>query len=166
MAKRSIGEPSPQTSALPAAEAIVRRALEWATGQVGSTTYALRCLAFVEDAYEVANDIEIFGGSSARESAEIYGAAPTAGGPEPGAFVFFDTSGMVDGVRRDWGHVGLAIGAGRMVHAWPEIRIDAIAEVPLLPTGGWTPPRLIGWASPRVILRGARRVLRCMPTSA
>lgn len=74
-----------------------------------------------------------------------------------GAFVFFGTSGVVDGVERDWGHVGLATGDGRMVHTWPEVRVDAISDVPSLSSGTWTSPEFIGWAPPKRILTGHRR---------
>jgi cell wall-associated NlpC family hydrolase len=136
---------------------IVDRAVEWSLKQVGSGSYFLRCLAFVEDAYEVPNGIEIFGGSTARESAELYDADTRLDEPPRGAFVFFDTSGPVDGARRDWGHVGLALGDGRIAHAWPEIRLDAITDVPSMPSGGWSPPRYLGWAPAEIILRDARR---------
>jgi hypothetical protein len=135
---------------------IVGRALEWARGELGSAAYELRCLSFVEDAYEIANEIEVFGGSSARESAELYAASAAIGEPPAGAFVFFATEGMVDGVVRDWGHVGLALGDGRMVHAWPEIRIDSIADFPALPSGSWSTPVYVGFAPPSRILEGSR----------
>ncbi len=72
--------------------------------------------------------------------------------------MFFDCSGPVDGVRRDWGHVGLALGDGRIVHAWGDVRIDAIDEMSRLPAaGGWTLPACVGWAPPERILLDARR---------
>jgi cell wall-associated NlpC family hydrolase len=156
------GDPDEQT---PPAAAIVNeptqdvvdRAVGWALQQVGSTAYALRCLSFVEDAYEVPNGIEIFGGSTARESAVIYDAASSEGVAPRGAFVFFDTAGTVDGILRDWGHVGLALGDGRIAHAWPSVRLDAVADVSSLPAGDWSPPRYLGWASAEIILRGSRR---------
>lgn len=135
---------------------IVDLAIAWALGQQGSQAYAMRCLSFVEDAYEVPNRIEVFGGSTARESCELYAAAGRPGPPPRGAFVFFDTAGPVDGVMRDWGHVGLALGDGRIVHAWPEIRVDPLAEIPHLPSGSWSSPVYLGWAPVDVILRGAR----------
>lgn len=138
-------------------EEIVTRAVGWALQQVGSAAYELRCLSFVEDAYEVPNRIEVFGGSTAKESAEQYGAATRDGEPPRGAFVFFETSGIVDGIERDWGHVGIALGDGRMAHPWTEIRVDPIAEVPSLPSGRWAPPRYLGWAPPEVILAGSRQ---------
>jgi cell wall-associated NlpC family hydrolase len=138
---------------------IVERAIAWALEQLGSSDYALRCLSFVEDAYEIANDIEIFGGSTARESAEIYAVSGSVGEPPAGAFVFFETSGLVDGTERDWGHVGLATGDGRMVHAWQEVRLDRIYDMPSLPSGSWSPPAYIGFAPPARVLYGARRVI-------
>ena len=135
---------------------IVGRAVEWALGQLGSVDYGLRCLSFVEDAYEIANKIEVFGGSSARESAELYAASASIGEPPAGAFVFFATEGEVDGELRDWGHVGLALGEGRMIHAWPEVRVDTIAEFPSLPSGSWSTPVYMGFAPPSRILEGSR----------
>jgi cell wall-associated NlpC family hydrolase len=119
----------------------VENAVAWALEHVGSTDYALRCLAFVEDAYERSNAIEVFGGDSASASAEEYGARNSTGEAPAGAFVFFDCAGPVAGDVRKWGHVGLALGDGRMVHAWGAVRVDAIAEILDLPgADGWTVP--------------------------
>jgi len=49
--------------------------------------YQYICLAFVEDAYEFGNKIEMFGGSTATESANEYGVNPV-GQPPRGSFVF------------------------------------------------------------------------------
>jgi cell wall-associated NlpC family hydrolase len=126
---------------------------------VGERTYPLRCLAFVEDAYERANAIEIFGGSSALESADQYGTSPydPAAPPTAGAFVFYRCEGPIDGTHHEWGHVGLSLGDGRVVHAWDEVRVDDAREVEALrPAAGWTAPRLIGWTTPARILEGHR----------
>ena len=134
-------------------------AVAWALGRVGERTYPLRCLAFVEDAYERPNEIEIFGGDSAAESAERYATAPydPLTPPPAGAFVFYACGGPVDGTHREWGHVGLALGDGRVVHAWDEVRVDDARDVQdLRPVDGWTPARLIGWAAPTRILDGHR----------
>jgi hypothetical protein len=56
-------------------ETYIANAIRWAQEHLGATDYAGRCLAFVEDAYEKGNHVEIFGGSSAQESADEYGAA-------------------------------------------------------------------------------------------
>ena len=101
-------------------------AVGWALERVGQPGYALRCLAFVEDALERPNGIEIFGGSSAAESAAQYGLHPFTPGATPpaGSFVFYDAEGPIDGTHRSWGHVGLSLGDGRVVHTWDVIRID------------------------------------------
>jgi hypothetical protein len=131
----------------------------WAIARVGAPDYALRCLAFVEDAFERANGIEVFGGSSAAESAELYGLQAYDGGAPPpeGSYVFYACAGPADGAWRNWGHVGLALGDGRVVHAWDSVRIDpADAVEHLTPPASWSAPRLIGWVAPDRILDGHR----------
>jgi cell wall-associated NlpC family hydrolase len=134
-------------------------ATAWALARVGERTYPLRCLAFVEDAYERPNGIEIFGGDSAAGSANQYGTTPydPMHPPPAGAFVFFACSGPVDGIPRDWGHVGLALGDGRVVHAWDEVRVDDARQVERLhPSAGWTAPQIVGWTAPERILEAHR----------
>jgi cell wall-associated NlpC family hydrolase len=114
----------------------------------------------VEDAYERPNGIEIFGGDSASASAARYGTTPydSENPPPAGAFVFYACGGPVDGIQRDWGHVGLALGDGRLVHAWDEVRVDDAREVERLrPGAGWTVPRIVGWTAPERILEGHLR---------
>jgi cell wall-associated NlpC family hydrolase len=135
---------------------IVDSAVAWALARLGSEDHTLRCLAFVEDAYERPNGIEVFGADSARESATLYRADASRGPSPKGAFVFFDCEGPIRGDVRNWGHVGLALGDGRMVHAWGTVRVDPIAEVLDLPAApGWSMPVYLGWASPDRILEGA-----------
>ncbi|WP_432283803.1 hypothetical protein SLT36_18140 [Aminobacter sp. BA135] len=53
----------------------------------------------------------------------------------------------------NWGHVGLCLGDGRVIHAW--VRIDDIHAVEALePAEGWTQPRYVAWASVDRILQG------------
>lgn len=136
---------------------LVENAIRWARAQIGSAAYPFRCLAFVEDAYEIANDIEIFGGSTAKESADSY--RLTADGlPPAGAFVFYDCFGTLFDSYQNWGHVGLSLGDGRVIHAWDQVRIDGCRAVETLAGApGWTSPRYLGWAGADQILRGHRR---------
>lgn len=136
----------------------VAAALRWAETNLGSTDYRLRCLAFVEDAYERANAIELFGGSSATESAHAYAAADNVLLPPPaGAFVFYACAGLVDAQPRDWGHVGLCDGLGRVYHAWDVVRCDPyLAVQALTPAPTWEAPRYVGWAGVDRILQGHR----------
>ena len=56
------------------------------------------------------------------------------------------SGGTADGEPRDWGHCGLCIGEGRVIHAWDRIRIDDYRTLEQLsPAHGWTQPRYIGW---------------------
>ena len=136
----------------------IDNAITWALTRLGDDSYCFRCLAFVEDAYEQSNAIEMFGGDSAKESADEYGVTGTpAGIPPRGAFVFYDMSGELFDEQANYGHVGLHLGDGRVVHAWDEVRIDDMLAVENLePAEGWTQPRYIGWAPVERILEGHR----------
>jgi cell wall-associated NlpC family hydrolase len=137
----------------------VTRALDWAIARRGDPSYAGRCLAFVEEAFERPNQIEVFGEASAAEAAAAFDLVPyDASLPPPaGALVFYEAGGPLGGVDRDWGHVGIALGDGRVIHAWAEVRVDDALAIPGLDTApGWSAPRLIGWASGEQLLRGHR----------
>jgi hypothetical protein len=136
----------------------IENAITWAKERLGSQEYPLRCLAFVEDAYERSNGIEMWGGSDARESAELYEAHKNTGNPPVGAFVFYSCSGMVEGELKHWGHVTLALGNGEAIHAWDKVRIDHYLEICLLQAApGWTKPEFIGWAPVQRVLAGQQK---------
>ncbi|WP_223192382.1 NlpC/P60 family protein [Paenibacillus sedimenti] len=133
-------------------------AIAWARNHMDSNDYRLRCLAFVEDAYERSNGIEMWGGSDANESAELYEVHANMGFPPKGAFVFYSCSGLVEGELKNWGHVGLSLGNGDAIHAWDKVRIDNYLEIEsLAPAQGWTQPKFIGWAPVERILAGAHK---------
>ena len=132
----------------------IKNALTWARDRLGSPDYCFRCLAFVEDAYEQSNSIELWGGSTAMESALDYGVTNETPAPE-GVFVFFSATGPIDGETRNWGHVGLSLGDGRVIHAWDRVRIDAIEEVERLSGApGWESPKYLGWTPLERVLQG------------
>jgi hypothetical protein len=111
-------------------------------------------LAFVEDAYERSNNIEMFGGSTATESAEMYGCNNSKGHPSKGSFVFYSAIGPINGVEKDWGHVGLCLGDKKIIHTWDIIRIDNYLEIQTLPNApGWSAPKYLGWTSPEIFLK-------------
>lgn len=127
-------------------EQMKQNAINWALAREGKTEYVGWCLSFIEDAVEESNDIELFGGDSAKGSALIYADAMRQGMPEAGTFVFYDCCGVVNGEMHDWGHCGLCIGEGRVIHAWDKIRTDDyLALEKLSPAPGWTAPRYLGW---------------------
>ncbi len=136
----------------------IANAISWAQEHLGAIEYAGRCLSFVEDAYEQSNHVEIFGGSSAQESADEYGVAQNRGEQPIGAFVFYACAGPVGNEIKNWGHVGLCIGEGKVVHAWDKARIDDYHTVQnLTPPPGWSQPQFIGWTPIERIFVGYRK---------
>lgn len=137
----------------------ITNAINWAKSRLGDTDYRGKCLAFVEDAYEQSNGVEIFGGDSARESADQYQAGNPDTLPPMGAFVFYACEGPVDGIHCNWGHMGLYMGDGEVIHAWDKVRIDRLEDMPhLVPPPGWTKPAYIGWAPVERIFRNYRKL--------
>ena len=65
----------------PTVSGMIENMISWAKGKVGNPDYAGWCLSFIEDALEVSNDIEIFGGDSAKESCVLYADALRTGIP-------------------------------------------------------------------------------------
>ncbi|MBU5677251.1 C40 family peptidase [Alkaliphilus sp. MSJ-5] len=136
---------------------LMNNSIKWALNHLNRTDYTLRCLGFVEDALERSNSIEIFGGDTAKESADLYEAHRFKGIPPKGTFVFYDCFGVIDGMTKNWGHVGLAIEDGKIIHAWDKVRIDDYKEIEhLLTAPGWEKPQYIGWVSLERILIGHR----------
>jgi hypothetical protein len=139
-------------------ETYIANAIRWAQEHLGSTDYPFLCLAFVEDAYEVSNHVEIFGGSSAKESADAYGATQNTGEPPLGAFVFYDCSGPIKDEYKNWGHVGLHIGDGKVIHAWDRVRMDDYLDVQSLSSApGWSKPQYLGWTPIERVFVGYRK---------
>jgi hypothetical protein len=64
---------------------------------------------------------------------------------------------LISGEVGEWGHVGLSLGGGRVIHAWDDVRVDSIADIEgLARNDGWSAPRLLGWVAPERFLRGWR----------
>lgn len=140
--------------------------MHWALARLDDEQYRGVCYGFLEDAYEYGNDIELDGqGTTAFEAAEAYGCRKD-GPPPRGAYVFFDTVCEVNGELARWGHIGLSLGDGRVVHAWDVVRVDSIEAVERLvvpPT--WTAPTYLGWAPVEQILVNARAGAPTPPVS-
>ncbi|SHO51611.1 NlpC/P60 family protein [Anaerocolumna xylanovorans] len=137
---------------------LAENAIAWAKAHVGSKEYQLKCLGFIEDSLEKSNGIEIFGGDSAKESAALYAAHENTGLPPKGTFVFYGCVGVVGDKLADWGHCGLSLGNGEVIHAWNVVRIDNYLEVERLPAApGWSQPKYIGWVPLERILVGYQK---------
>ncbi|MBM0067508.1 NlpC/P60 family protein [Alkalicoccobacillus gibsonii] len=136
----------------------IDNAISWAEDRLGSIDYAYICLAFVEDALERSNHIEIFGGDSAKESANLYAESISEGIPQKGSFVFYDCSGPINGDYKNWGHVGLSIGHGKVIHAWDKVRINGYLDIENLSGApGWNSPKIIGWVPLERIMQGYQK---------
>lgn len=119
--------------------------LAWAESKRGSGQYAGWCLSFIEDALEISNDIEIFGGDSAKESCDLYSDALRTDAPEKGAFVFYDCLCPNDGELVNWGHCGVCLGDGRVIHAWDVVREDNYLDIEKLTALSGDHPKYLGW---------------------
>ena len=124
---------------------MVDNMLKWAEEKLGNAQYAGWCLSFIEDALEISNGIEIFGGASAKESCEMYYDAIQTGVPERGAFVFYDCMCPSDDGLVNWGHCGICLGEGRVIHAWDIVRIDEYLKIENLTSIIGEHPKYIGW---------------------
>ena len=121
--------------------------IRWAEGKLGSTEYAGWCLAFIEDALEISNHIEIYGGDSAKGSCEMYKDALRGGVPERGAFVFYDCLCPGENSPVNWGHCGVSLGDGHVIHAWDRVRIDDYLAIEKLTALTGDHPEYLGWVA-------------------
>ena len=140
-------------------EKLTENMIRFAKSKLGSTEYAGWCLAFIEDALEISNHIEIFGGDSAKESCELYGGdsakesyemykvALRGGVPERGAFVFYDCLCPSENGPVNWGHCGISFGDGRVIHAWDRVRIDDYLAIEKLTALTGDHPKYLGWVA-------------------
>ncbi len=126
-------------------ESLTENMIRWAENRVDNTEYTGWCLSFIEDALEISNGIEIFGGDSAKESCALYKDALRDGVPERGAFVFYDCYCPSDNGPVNWGHCGISLGEGHVVHAWDRVRIDDYKQIEKLTAVTGDHPSYIGW---------------------
>jgi len=125
---------------------MIENMLSWAKNKLDSKDYIGWCLSFIEDALEISNDIEIFGGDSAKESCEMYADALHTGLPEKGAFVFYDCLCQGEDGPVNWGHCGISLGDGNVIHSWDRVRIDDYKAIEALSAyGTGDHPAYIGW---------------------
>lgn len=92
-------------------------AIDWAETQKGSTNWVLKCFVFVRSSY---NEGPVSGVGSAidgwNNNSGVFGDRETDDPDDvpEGALVFFGASSA----NLWYGHVGLCIGEGKMIHAW------------------------------------------------
>ena len=131
---------------------MIENMINWAQEKLGNTQYAGWCLAFIEDALEISNDMAIFGGDCAKESCEMYYDAIQTGIPERGAFVFYDCLCPGEDGIVNWGHCGISLGEGQVIHAWETVRVDDFRQIENLTSGIGEHPKYIGWVPLKRVL--------------
>jgi hypothetical protein len=73
-------------------------------------------------------------------------------------FVPGETRKSVEDEIKNWGHVGLCIGEGKVIHALDTVRLDHYLDVQNLTLApGWSQPQFIGWAPMERIFVGYRK---------
>ncbi len=127
--------------------------IAWAESMLGSAKYTGWCLYFIEDALEKSNGLEIFGGDCARASCVLYSDALKGGIPEKGTFVFYDCMCMSENGPVNWGHCGICIGDGRVIHAWDKVRTDGYLEIEQLTALSGDRPVYTGWVPLERVLK-------------
>ncbi len=96
---------------------MIENIIALAENRLDDGRYADWCLSFIEDALEKSNGIEVFGGDSAKKSAELYADAMENGEPPRGVFVFYDCLCLDGDKLVNRGHCGIGLGNGRVIHA-------------------------------------------------
>ena len=110
--------------------------IRWAEDKLGRKEYAGWCLSFIEDVLEKSSGIEIFGGNSAKESALLYDC------------ICQSPDGTVN-----WGHCGISLGDGRIIHAWDAMRIDGYRDIEAITALSEDHPKYIGWVPVERVLK-------------
>ena len=142
-------------------EKFTENMIRWAESKLGSTEYAGWCLSFIEDALEISNGIEVFGGDSAKESCEMYKDTLQGGAPGRGAFVFYDCLCLSENGPVNRGHCGISLGAGRVIHAWDKVRIDDYLAIEKLTALTGDHPKYLGWVPlSRILNQKGMKTLR------
>ena len=134
-------------------EQLKEKMISWAQDRLGSTKYNDSCLSFIEDALEKSNHIKICGGNSAKDSYNLYKDELHQGKPERGAFVFYDCLSISEEGPIKWGHCGISLRDGQVIHAFDRVRIDDYLEIEKLTAPGGDHPRYLGWVTVERVLR-------------
>ncbi|WP_157592501.1 NlpC/P60 family protein [Solirubrobacter soli] len=98
------------------------RAVEWARGRMGSTQYPWRCERFVEEAYGTKGLFDT--AAIAAKAMDLERGWKNMKKAPPGALLYF----KADSTNRKYGHVGLALGKGKMISALNRVTVTDISR--------------------------------------
>lgn len=132
---------------------LIDNMISWAKSHLNDTSYCGWCLSFIEDALEQSNNIEIFGGDSAKESCDLYKDSLRKDTPEIGSFVFYDCLCKTEEGLFEYGHCGISLGNGEIIHAWDKVRIDNYLDIEKLVSTAGKHPKYLGWVPIERVLK-------------
>lgn len=126
-------------------EKIIENMIRWAKRETGNREYAGQYLSFINDALEKSGGSAVFVGNSANDSSESYSSALRFGAPERGALVFYDCLYRGENAPANYGHCGIALDGGAVIHALNDVRIDNYLAIEKLTSRNGDHLRYIGW---------------------
>ena len=100
----------------------VQQAIAWARSKLGTTKYAGRCQAFVADCYAYGAGMPRKSASSAKVARALWRVSTNRNSIPVGAAVYFDSP-----TAPQYGHVGLYIGGGQVIHAFSTVKQMSVA---------------------------------------
>lgn len=109
----------------------VQNIVSWAKGKVGSKAYSGLCQKFVAEAYAYGGGLQRVWAGTATNAWKLYGVSTSKSNIPVGAAVYFN------GSNPSVGHVGIYIGNGQVVHAYPSIIISNLNSIPGYRGWGW-----------------------------
>ena len=83
----------------------------------------------------------------------LYADGMRRGIPERGAFVFYDCICQGPDGPVNWGHCGISLGDGRIIHAWDAVRIDGYRDIEAMTALSGDHPKYIGWVPVERVLK-------------
>ena len=116
-------------------------AVSWAKERLGRGDWSGLCMRFVANAF-MQKEHEPAGYNAIDGAREFYRFDQDPNGwlkAPKGALIFFDKEGT-----NDYGHVGIYLGNGSIIHAYGTVRVDTVEEVIAKPDVG----RYLGWSYP------------------
>ena len=105
--------------------------IAWAKKYIGSSAYSGMCQAFVADAYAKGGGTTRVYTGTATNAWKMYGVSSSKTNIPVGAAVYFN------GTNSSVGHVGIYIGNGQVIHAYPTIMISNLNSIPGYRGWGW-----------------------------
>ena len=134
-------------------EQLTENMISWAKNRLGSSKYNNRPLQFVEDALEKSNHIKVFADEDIEELYDLYKDRLHQGRPERGTIVFYDCRTLNEEGSVSWGHCGIGLRDGKVIHSLDAVRIDDHLEIEDMTAPDRNNPKYLGWLTIETLLK-------------